>query len=358
MRTEHAPQGKPLEEFLLAATLLTAIAAVWALPGCETAKPAPATAPATTAVRPAQQNPLVPSEPTEEEVARIDAALAVAEVGDYEQALASFRELLSDNPTLTDAHLGMASVLERSGDLDKAERSFARAATLERDNFDAQSGHGRVLMALDRYNDAVRAWHKALVVRPESVEANVGMAMAFLGLDQPQTALSFAERAVRNDPQAGPARLELARIYERLGRTDEAIRTYEVALELNEPDDQILTSLVKLFCTAKRYAEAANASEELVKIAPSPNAYERLGWARFRLGDYEKSMAAYRKGVELDPNHWPSLNGVGTNAMNKWLTSGKKDDDSRIEARRSFQKSIKVNPDQPRVIAILTQYRP
>jgi len=195
MRTEHAPQGKPLEEFLLAATLLTAIAAVWALPGCETAKPAPATAPATTAIRPAQQNPLVPSEPTQEEAARIDAALAVAEVGDYEQALASFRELLSDNPTLTDAHLGMASVLERSGDLDKAERSFARAATLERDNFDAQSGHGRVLMALDRYNEAVRAWHKALVVRPESVEANVGMAMAFLGLDQPQTALSFAERA-------------------------------------------------------------------------------------------------------------------------------------------------------------------
>lgn len=356
MRTEHAPQGKPLEEFLLAATLLTAIAAVWALPGCETAKPG--AEPAPTAARPAPKAPLEPTEPTAEEAARIDAALAVAEVGDYELALASFRELLADNPTLTEAHLGMANVLEQSGDLDRAERSFARAATLDRESYDAQSGHGRVLMALERYNDAVRAWHKALVVRPESVEANVGMASAFLGLGQPQTALSFAERAVRNDPQSGPARLELARTYERIGRTDEAIRAYEIALELNEPDDQILTGLVKLFCAAKRYAEAANASEELIKIAPSPNAYERLGWARFRLGEYEKSMEAYRKGVALDPNHWPSLNGVGTNAMNKWLTSGKKDDDSRIEARRSFQKSIKVNPDQPKVIAILTQYRP
>lgn len=356
MRTEHAPQGKPYEEVLLAATLLSAIVAVWSLPGCRTPRPVSESGPVS--ARAAQQNPLKPSEPTAEEAARIDAALAVAQVGDYEQALASFRELLAENPTLTDAHLGMASVLEKSGDLEKAEKSFARAATLERDNFDAQSGHGRVLMGLRRYNDAVRAWHKALVVRPESVEANLGMASAFLGLDQPETALSFAERAVRNDPQSGPARLELARTYERLGRTDEAIHTYEIALELNEPDDQILGSLVKLFCAAKRYAEAANASEELVKIAPSPNAYERLGWARFRLGEYEQSMAAYRKGVELDPNHWPSLNGVGTNAMNKWLTSGKKDDDSRIEARRSFQKSIKVNPDQPKVIAILTQYRP
>lgn len=310
------------------------------------------------APRSSSQATLKPSEPTEEESARIDAALAVAQAGDYDLALASFRELLAENPTLTDAHLGMANVLEQTGDLDRAERSFSRAATLERDNFDAQSGHGRVLMALSRYNDAVRAWHRALVVRPDSIEANVGMAEAFLNLGQPDTALGFAERAVRNDPQSGPGRLELARIYERLGRTDEAIRTYEIALELNEPDDQILTSLVKLFCAAKRYAEAANASEELVKIAPSPNAYERLGWARFRLGEYDQSMAAYRRGVELDPNHWPSLNGVGTNAMNKWLTSGKKDDDSRIEARRSFQKSIKVNPDQPRVIAILTQYRP
>ncbi len=308
--------------------------------------------------RPVARPSLQPTEPTVEEAARIDAALAVAAVGDYEVALASFRELLAENPTLTDAHLGMASVLERAGDLDDAERSFARAATLERESFDAQSGHGRVLMSLRRYGDAVRAWHRALVVRPESVEANVGMAMAFLGLDQPQTAINFAERAVRNDPQSGTARLELARTYERLGRTDEAIRTYEIALELNEPDDVILNSLVRLFCAAKRYAEAANAAEELIKISPSPNAYERLGWARFRLGDYEKSMAAYRQGVQLDPNHWPSLNGVGTNAMNKWLTSGKKDDDSRIEARRSFQKSIKVNPDQPKVIAILTQYRP
>jgi Tfp pilus assembly protein PilF len=357
MRTEHAPQGQPIEEFLLAATLLTAIAAVWAMPGCETAQRAQP-GPAPVAARPTASSPLEPSDPTPEEAARIDAALAVAEVGDYEQALANFRELLSENPTLTDAHLGMATVLERSGDLDRAERSFARAATLERDNFVAQSGHGRVLMALDRYNDAVRAWHKALVIRPDSVEANVGMAMAFLGLDQPETAVSFVERAVRTDPQSGPARLELARTYERLGRTDEAIRTYEIALELNEPDDLILSSLVRLFCAAKRYAEAANASEELVKISPSPNAYERLGWARFRLGEYEKSMAAYRKGVELDPNHWPSLNGVGTNAMNKWLTSGRKDDGSRVEARRSFQKSIKVNPDQPKVIAILTQYRP
>jgi len=359
MRIQPAPKGQPFEELLLAASLLTAVVAMVSVPGCSAPAKRPAVAPASPAASPLVVQPTRgPSVPTEEEAIRIEVAESATDAGDYGQAIEIFRNLLSENPTLTRAHLGMGKAFEQSGELDRAERSFARAATLERDNFDAQSAHGRVLVSLRRFNDAIRAYHRALVLRPDALDANVGMAIAYLGLDQPQTALGFAERAVKSDPRSGPARIELARTYERLGRKADAIRTYEVALELIDPDDDVLMAMILLFCGEKRYAEAANAAEELVAIVPSANAYERLGWARFRLGQYDQSMAAYRKGVEVDPNHWPSLNGVGTNAMNKWLTSGRQDDDSRLEARRSFQRSIKVNPDQPKVIAILTQYRP
>ena len=70
-----------------------------------------------------------------------------------------------------------------------------------------------------------------------------------------------------------------------------------------------------------------------MKVAPSANAYERLGWCYFRLSDYGRSLNAYREAVKIDPNHWQSHNGIGVNAINTWLLSKKRDVAAGDEAR-------------------------
>ncbi|MBL9121977.1 MAG: tetratricopeptide repeat protein [Phycisphaerae bacterium] len=306
----------------------------------------------------ASKRPEIVIDPTpEQEVALVDANTKT-DAGSYDEAIALFNDLLEDNPTLVDAHIGIGRTYEKMGDLEKAEPAYARAATLDIENFDAQFGHARVLSGLQRFTEAIRAFHRALVVRPESIEANAGMADAYLKLNQAQEALTFAEKAVELAKNDGEARVRLAVALERLNRNAEAIKAYEVALELVEPRDGILTSLVNLYSSEKRYVEAINTADELIRIAPSANAYERLGWAHFRMGTYDKSAEAYRKGVELDENHWPSLNGVATNALNRWLQSGRKDEAARQEARAAFQRSLRINQDQPKVVAIMTKYAP
>ena len=305
-----------------------------------------------------EKRPTIVIEPTEAQEPVLADANAKTDAGSYEEALALFNDLLEENPTLVDAHLGVGRTYEKMGDLEKAEPAYARAASLDVENFEAQFGHARVLSGLQRFAEAIRAYHRALVVRPESVEANAGMADAYLKLNQAQEALAFAEKAVELAKDDGEARVRLAVALERVGRNADAIKTYETALELVEPRDGILTSLVNLYADEKRYVEAINTAEELIRIAPCANAYERLGWAQFRVGAYDKSAEAYRKGVELDENHWPSLNGVATNALNRWLQSGRKDEAARQEARTSFQRSIRINPDQPKVVAIMTKYKP
>lgn len=305
-----------------------------------------------------EKRPEIVIEPTEAQEVVLGDANARTDAGNYDEALALFNDLLSENPTLVDAHLGVGRTYEKMGELEKAEPAYARAASLDAENFEAQFGHARVLSGLERWTEAIRAFHRALVVRPDSRDANAGMADAYLKLNQAQEALTFAEKAVELSPDDGEARVRLAVALERLGRNADAIRTYETALELVEPRDGILTSLVNLYAAEKRYVEAINTAEELIRLAPSANAYERLGWAQFRVGAYDRSAEAYRKGVELDGDHWPSLNGVATNALNRWLQSSRKDDAARLEARSAFQKSLRINPDQPKVVAILTKYRP
>ncbi len=309
------------------------------------------------AAEPAKR-PEIVIDPTPAQETVLTDANAKVDAGGYDEALALFNDLLSENPTLVEAHIGVGRTYEKMGDLAKAEPAYARAASLDAENFDAQVGHARVLAGLQRWSESIRAFHRALVVRPDSREANAGMADAYLKLNQAQEALAFAEKSVELAKDDGEARVRLAVALERVNRNADAIKAYETALELVEPRDGILTSLVNLYASEKRYVEAINTAEELIRIAPSANAFERLGWAQFRMGAYEKSAEAYRKGVELDANHWPSLNGVATNALNRWLQSGRKDDAARLEARAAFQKSLRLNADQPKVVAIMTKYKP
>ena len=54
--------------------------------------------------------------------------------------------------------------------------------------------------------------------------------------------------------------------------------------------------------------------------------------------------------------HWPSLNGVGCNALNKWLLSSRMDIAALREARQAFRQSLIVNADQQKVVDLLIKY--
>jgi superkiller protein 3 len=141
-----------------------------------------------------------------------------------------------------------------------------------------------------------------------------------------------------------------------LGRYREAITQYEAAVELMEPTPPLLINLINALGKEQRYVDARNTAEYLVKLAPSAEAYERLGWSNFRTGDYDESIEAYRSAVALEPDHWQAHNGVGCNALNAWLLSGKRNTEALGEAKRSFRQSLRVNPDQPKVVSLLSKY--
>jgi tetratricopeptide (TPR) repeat protein len=300
----------------------------------------------------------VRSKPSESEQVRLGAAEQAVATDDYETALRIFRELLQENPTLASAYAGMGAVHEKRGDLTLAEPAYARAAALDPGDFMAVSGHGRVLEALGRVKEAAISYQRALMIRPRDIGSNLAMSRLMLLTEQPESAVAFAERAVKIDPQDGQARLQYARALSRAGRGIDAIREYEAACELIEPPAEVMFALVNAYAKEKRYREAANAAEALVKTAPSAGAFERLGWALFRLNEFEASDRAYRKAIELDAAYWPALNGAGVNALNAWIQAGKSaEDPRRDEARAMLQRSLKSNPDQPKVAGLLLKYR-
>ena len=94
----------------------------------------------------------------------------------------------------------------------------------------------------------------------------------------------------------------------------------------------------------------------LVKVEPTAESFTKLGRALFKLGEYDRSINAYRRAVKLDPKYWQAHNGVGVNALNAWLGSDKQDETKWREARASFRRSLQANNDQQQVIILMQKY--
>ncbi len=74
------------------------------------------------------------------------------------------------------------------------------------------------------------------------------------------------------------------------------------------------------------------------------------------MGAYDESIVAYRRAVGFDGGYWRAHNGVGCNALNAWLQSGKRDAAALREAKQAFRRSLQANPDQPKVVSLLSKY--
>lgn len=277
-------------------------------------------------------------------------------MGVADRALAEFERAIAENPRLTVAYLGAADIYRQRGEFGLAEQRYRTATRLEPDNFDAQYAHGLVLQLLDRVAEAVRSYLSALAIKPDDFEANLNIATAYLQLGEPEQARLYAERAVRLDGASGPARANLGSVYAALGDHDAAVVEYQQAAELMTLSPELLLNLADSLGKSGRHAEAAATLEQLIRIRPGPVAHERRGAALFKLRRYDEALRAFRAAAELDPRHFPAWNGIGVSLLNRYLWSDQTDDDALAGALEALRRSLRIEPNQPRIIELLRRY--
>jgi tetratricopeptide (TPR) repeat protein len=287
----------------------------------------------------------------------VQQADAMLEEGKTDEALFVLARAIEKNPRLTVAHMKTGEIYKESGDYESAAEAYGNAAEVEPRNFDAQYNHGLMLHLIDRLTEAVRAYLKALAVRPDDFDANFNLATAYLQLNESSQSLTYARRAVRLNPEHGPAHANLGAVYSALDRHREAVREYEAASELMTLTPDILLNWAESLGKIGRYEEMAVMLESVIDESPSAAALERLGFARFKLRQYEAAQAAFRESLERDGRYYPAMNGLGVCQLNEFLLSGKQDRGMHRRAMDNFQKSLRINRDQPRILELVTRYK-
>ena len=141
-----------------------------------------------------------------------------------------------------------------------------------------------------------------------------------------------------------------------MGRHRDAVEQYQSAAELMELSPSLLMNLAEALGKIERYSEMIHTLAAANRIEPTAPAWERIGFAQFKLRRYDEAMEAFRGAIALDDTHYPALNGAGVCLLNRYILSDKQDAASLEEAMTYLRKSLRINGRQPRIVDLIARY--
>jgi tetratricopeptide (TPR) repeat protein len=294
---------------------------------------------------------------TQRATQHVDQGQRFLEQGLSESALAAFTMAIEVNPRLTDAHMGVGDVHRQRGNYAEASKAYEEATRLQPNSFDAHYYLALMQQLMGRVNEAIKTYLRALTINPDSYDANKNLASAYLQLGRPTDALPYAERAVYLHPGSQIAWANLAATQSLLGQFDKAVDSYRQATELGEYAEPVLLGLADAHIRLGNYERAMITLESLIRTQPSATAYERLGYAQFKLRRFTESLASFRSATAMDENDPASLNGLGVCLMTLYIQGGRTDTAQRDEALDAWRKSLRLKPDQPRILDLMSRYQ-
>ena len=281
---------------------------------------------------------------------------AQRESGMLREALQSYEQALVENPRITAAHMGIGSVYRETGDFNKAKSAYLNAVELEPDNFDANYFLGLMRQLTGEVKQAIASYLRALTIDPDSIDANRDLASAYMQLGNATDARYYAKRATELDPDSQPAWANLAAVYSLLGDYEEAVLAYRQAAELGELAPPVLLGLADAHIRLDNYRRAINTLQRLIADHPSSTAYERLGFAQFKLREFEDALESFRTAVELDTTEVGAHNGIGVCLMTLYVEGGRENDYQRRQALAEWRKSLQINANQPKIVDLVARY--
>ena len=254
---------------------------------------------------------------------------------------------------------------------EQAIKALKTALTLDSTNLEIWNLAGKAFSTIESMNESDYFIKQAQLM--SSAEAILSFVDGLISKKKYETSLEVLQIGISKFPENVQILENLALVYERMGRIDEAIGTYEELLLSGKSvqkylqkitsiltvlhDDKRLVRILKmvssylpwdettlwnkigdLLMRAKDYLGASEAFRKVISFDPTDSRIQfNLGLAYQELSLFKKAEETYRKVLELNPNDHAALNNLGN-----VLKEMKKYD----EAIESYQTAIDIEPDK------------
>ncbi|HLW79404.1 MAG TPA: tetratricopeptide repeat protein, partial [Terriglobia bacterium] len=170
--------------------------------------------------------------------------------------------------SLADGHTSLACMLEAyDWDWPAAEAEFRRALELNPNHPTAHRFYADYLTAAGRTDEAMAEIQRAQELDPLSVVIQNELAWNFAMARQYDRAIEQCHETIAMEPAFAPAHHILADCYHHAGRHEEALASFERALELNGNSPSTLASYGYVLAAQGRAAEARRILDQLSEMA-------------------------------------------------------------------------------------------
>ena len=244
---------------------------------------------------------------------KMETANRSLEAGDFDQAIARYKEALEIKPDLAEAHHDLGLAYIRKGLHDEALAAFKQTIEVSQHPVVSAMAHyrlGQIYADKKLHEESITSFKKAIEIKPDFAEASH----------------------------------DLGFVYMRIGLNDEAITAFKQTIEASDKSELRATAYYKLgliYANTELYGEAIDSLEKSMRLQPSdPDTYFILGNCYIEKELYEKAIGAYQRALELRPDFAEAQAGLGY----AYEDSGLYD-----QAIASYQHALKSKPNDETV---------
>jgi serine/threonine-protein kinase len=266
---------------------------------------------------------------------------------------------LDPNYGLAEADLGTAYWSKYESGKDKKFISKARQAcskAVELGNAGA-SGHvclGVLENGAGNYEKAVDEFTRAIQLDPGSDGAYTGMASAYERLGKLNDAEKTYQQVVNLRPRYWKGYNQLGIFYCRQSQYDKCATMFQKVAELTPDSFRGYANMGAAYLADGKYSEAIQPLKKSLQVRATPGTYTNLGTAYFHLRNFMEAASAYAEATRLNDRDYLLWGNLGE----AQYFAGNRD-----EAEKAYRKSIalaedvlKVNPHEPELLKNLANY--
>ena len=262
---------------------------------------------------------------------------AAQDAGDYEQAEATWRQILRLAPDDADAYYNLGNALADQERHEEAESAYREAIRLNPDYADAYSNLGITLADQERHEEAESAFRNVIRLAPDNALAYNNLGAVLTDQGRYEEAESAFRNLIRLEPGNASAYFHLGNGLYDQGRYEEAESAYREAIRLNPDYARAYNNLGAVLTEQERYEEAESAYREAIRLNPEyALVYNNLGNALAGQERYEEAESAYREAIRLNPDNAFAYNNFGVTLA----------DQGRYEEAIAFyEQALRLDPD-------------
>ncbi len=153
------------------------------------------------------------------------------------------------------------------------------------------------------YEASLEEFKRVAALSPNSenaVKAYNFQALSYLRLGKTEEAINAYKLAIKLSSSDDSLHINLGNVYFDLKRYDEAEKEFETAIRINSQSVTNWYSLGQTYLETQKYDRAEDAFKKIIQIAPQNySGYYGLGKLNYRLGKYEDAIKYFQKTLEL-----------------------------------------------------------